>query len=47
MRALNIMLEDEQYEKLQKDQAFLEALQSVGVDNWVGYCDAQDLMDEE
>jgi uncharacterized protein (UPF0335 family) len=33
-------------EKLIDEVSFLEALKAVGVDNWSGYEDAQNLMDE-
>jgi len=36
-----------EYERLVKDSEFLGALEACGVDNWGGYSDAWDLMDEE
>lgn len=35
-----------EYERLVKDSEFLGALEAAGVDNWAGYSDAWDLMDE-
>lgn len=32
---------------LEKDQEFLHALQACGVDNWEGYSDAVDMLEEE
>ena len=32
---------------LEKDQAFLHALQACGVDNWEGYSDAVDMLEDE
>ena len=37
----------EEYEELLRAQKLLEALQAAGVDNWVGYDDALELLDEE
>jgi len=34
------------YEKLIDGQAFLECLKSCGVDNWIGYGDAQEMFDD-
>jgi len=37
----------EEYQALLKDQIFLQCLQNAGVDNWEGYSDAIQLMEEE
>lgn len=42
-----ITIDREEYEQLLEDQAFLYALQAAGVDNWQGYVEAQEMMDEE
>jgi hypothetical protein len=36
-----------EYEKLKEDQRFLDALRSCGVDNWEGFDDAVDRMEED
>lgn len=36
-----------EYETLLEDQKLLEALQGAGVDNWQGYWDAMEMMQEE
>jgi hypothetical protein len=36
-----------EYERLLESEAFLECLEAVGVDNWVGYDDAREMMEEE
>lgn len=36
-----------EYRELLKDKEFLSCLQAAGVDNWQGYSDAQDMMEEE
>ena len=41
-----ITITEEEYSRLKSDSEFLQALQSVGVDNWSGYEDAQDLISE-
>lgn len=35
------------YETLLKDQELLEALQAAGVDNWAGYSDAIEMLEDE
>lgn len=35
----------EEYEELLEDSKFLEALMAAGVDNWEGYDDAVELME--
>jgi hypothetical protein len=37
----------ERVEDLLKAEKKLDALESLGVDNWAGYDDAMDLLDEE
>lgn len=41
-----ITISREEYDKLIKDQAFLEALICCGVDNWGGYEEAQRIVNE-
>lgn len=36
-----------EYERLLKAEAFLNALEAVGVDNWSGYGDAWGMYEEE
>ncbi len=36
-----------EYERLLKAEAFLNALETAGVDNWSGYGDACDIYEEE
>ncbi len=36
-----------EYNELLEDKKFLEALQAAGVDNWEGYEEAQQMMEEE
>lgn len=36
-----------EYDRLTKDSEFLSCLESCGVDNWDGYGDAQEMMDDE
>ena len=40
-----ITISKEEYDQLVKDSDFLNALQSVGVDNWEGYSDAFDFLE--
>jgi len=35
-----------EYEQLKSHSEFLNCLESCGVDNWCGYGDAQEMMDE-
>lgn len=42
-----VIISREEYETLLKDQRFLDALHSCGVDNWDGYEEAQDMIDDE
>lgn len=41
-----IFITTEEYENLTERDAFLCALEGSGVDNWSGYEDAQDMLDE-
>jgi hypothetical protein len=36
-----------EHEQLLEDQQFLRALQAAGVDNWEGYADAQEILEDE
>lgn len=42
-----VTISKEKYESLLKDSRFLEALKAAGVDNWEGYDDAFDYLDEK
>jgi len=42
-----ITITREEHEQLLEDQQFLRALQAAGVDNWEGYAEAQEILDEE
>lgn len=41
-----VTISQEEYDSLIEDQAFLQALEEAGVDNWEGYCEAQRIFDE-
>ena len=41
-----VTIDKQQYLKLQSDSNMLQALYAAGVDNWEGYEDALDIMDE-
>jgi hypothetical protein len=41
-----VTISKREYEKLVEDQAFLEALRACGVDNWDGYSDAHDYLND-
>jgi hypothetical protein len=41
-----ITIKKSEYEQLLEDQRFLNALERAGVDNWDGYEEAQELMEE-
>lgn len=36
-----------EYNKLTDDQHFLSCLEALGVDNWCGYGEAQEMFEEE
>lgn len=42
-----VTISEKEYKSLLDDAAFLQALQSCGVDNWEGYADARSMMEEE
>tara|TARA_R110000803_G_scaffold13482_9_gene37924 strand:- start:8038 stop:8262 length:225 start_codon:yes stop_codon:yes gene_type:complete len=41
-----VYLTKKQYNLLQESHTFLKCLEAVGVDNWVGYGDAQEMMEK-
>jgi len=41
-----ITISKKEYNQLQKDSNFLEALRAAGVDNWCGYGEAFDILEE-
>ena len=41
-----IIVSRNEYFKLQERDNFLSALEAAGVDNWDGYGDAQDILEE-
>jgi len=41
-----VTITQEEYNKLLEDSNFLEALRGVGVDNWSGYSEAFELLEE-
>lgn len=41
-----ITITKQEYDGLLKSQFFLECLEACGIDNWGGYSDAHDLMEE-
>lgn len=42
-----ITISKKEYDQLLRDQRFLNALCAAGVDNWEGYSEAINMMDEE
>lgn len=42
-----VVISRAEYERLQNDSEFLSCLQACGVDNWNGYGDAKQMMDEQ
>lgn len=46
MNTETITISLEEYEELVEDQEMLEALRCCGVDNWDGYSDALELLEE-
>lgn len=40
-----VTIPKEEYEELKRRDLFLTALENVGVDNWIGYENAQELRD--
>lgn len=43
----NVKIPAELYEGLIQESRMLDALMAAGVDNWEGYSDAQELMEDE
>lgn len=41
-----VTIHREVYDEMVEDIAFLRALEGAGVDNWDGYGDAQEMMDD-
>lgn len=41
-----VTITKEEYERLLEEVAFLECLRACGVDNWQGYDDAVEMMEE-
>lgn len=41
-----ITIPQERYEELLQAEEVLQALREAGVDNWIGYEDAMDILDE-
>ena len=41
-----VTISEEEYDRLIENERFLCALQGAGVDNWDGYSDAQDILEE-
>ena len=42
-----VTIELDEYERLLADSRFLYALQAAGVDNWEGYSEAHNMMNED
>ena len=42
-----VTISKKEYDKLKEDSKFLDCLKGAGVDNWIGYSDAWDLMEYE
>lgn len=42
-----ITITKKEYDRLTKESQFLSCLEACGVDNWNGYGDAREMMDEE
>ncbi|QBX32938.1 hypothetical protein [Enterococcus phage vB_EfaS_PHB08] len=42
-----VIISYSEYERLVKAEAFLNALEAAGVNNWSGYGDALDMYEEE
>lgn len=42
-----VIISYSEYERLVKAEAFLNALEAAGVDNWSGYGDARAMYEEE
>lgn len=42
-----VICDPNSYEEMVEDQIFLQCLQAAGVDNWDGYYEAQEMMEED
>lgn len=42
-----VSISQKEYDELLRTQLFLDCLEACGVDNWAGYEDAQDMMEDE
>lgn len=42
-----VTISKKEYDKLVEDSAFLGCLRAAGVDNWDGYGDAHEMMDQD
>lgn len=42
-----VTITKKEYEELLNDSAFLSCLEACGVDNWSGYSDARQMLEEE
>lgn len=40
-----ITITKEEYDRLEKDSEWLSCLEAAGVDNWIGFDEAKDLLD--
>lgn len=47
MENKTVTISEQEYKDLINDQKFLEALRAAGVDNWEGFDDALDMLDED
>lgn len=47
MEGSMITITKEEYQQLIRDSEFLSCLEACGVDNWRGYCDAVEMLEEE
>lgn len=41
-----VTIPESEYISLKEDRTWLECLESAGVDNWSGYCDAREILEE-
>ncbi|MGE7271398.1 hypothetical protein ACQKK5_08060 [Brevibacillus panacihumi] len=42
-----VTIPQSEYESLLRDSEFLSCLEACGVDNWQGYSDAREMMEED
>lgn len=47
MQDETVIISKAEYDELMERSEFLSCLQAAGVDNWEGYGDAQEMMNEE